>query len=211
MKIQPIVEGHGEVEAVPILLRRLLAEAQAWGIQAGKSIRRTRDQLVHEPELERSVHIALEQPDCGAILILFDGDDDCPAELGPRLQRVASQAARGTPCEVVMAHREYEAWFLAGFDSLRGHKMIHDHAEPPQDPERPRDAKRRFERMMRPRMSYVERVDQPKFTARFDLPGARRRSRSFRKLTKSFGSLLRACGHDAAAWPPRSWTVRDDG
>ena len=91
MKIQPVVEGHGEVEAVPILLRRLIAEAQAWRIQAGKSIRRTRHQLVHEPELERSVHIALEQPDCGAILILFDGDDDCPAELGPRLQRVASQ------------------------------------------------------------------------------------------------------------------------
>ena len=159
MKIQPIVEGHGEVEAVPILLRRLIAEAQAWRIQAGKSIRRTRHQLVHEPGLERSVRIALEQPDCGAILILFDGDDDCPAELGPRLQRVASQAAHGTPCEVVIAHREYEAWFLAGFDSLRGHKMILDHAETPRDPERPRDARGRFETMMRPATSYVERVD----------------------------------------------------
>ena len=210
MKIQPIVEGHGEVDAVPILLRRLIAEAQAWRIQAGKSIRRTRHQLVHEPELERSVRIALEQPDCGAILILFDGDDDCPAELGPRLQRVTSQAARGTPCEVVIAHREYEAWFLAGFDSLRGHKMILDHAETPRDPERPRDAKGRFEKTMQPDTSYVEQVDQPKFTAQFDLPDAQLRSRSFRKLTKSFGSLLRACGHEIAAWPPRSWTVRDD-
>ena len=196
MKIQPIVEGYGEVEAVPILLRRLIAEAEAWQIEAGSPIRRTRHQLVHEPELARSVRIALEQPDCGAILILFDGDDDCPAKLGSRLQQVASQAARGTPCEVVMAHREYEAWFLAGFDSLRGHKMILDHTEPPRDPERPRDAKGRFERMIRPDTSYVERVDQPKFTARFDLSGARLRSRSFRKLTKSFGSLLRACGHD---------------
>ena len=164
----------------------------------GRPVRRTRHQLVHEPELTRSVGIALEQPDCGAILILFDGDDDCPAELGPRLQRVASQAARGTPCEVVIAHREYEAWFLAGFDSLRGHKMIRDHAETPRDPERPRDAKGRFERMMRRGTSYVEQADQPKFTARFDLSAARRRSRSFRKLTQSFGSLLRACGHDVA-------------
>ena len=163
MKIQSIVEGHGEVEAVPILLRRLIDEAQAWRIQAGKSIRRTRHQLVHEPELERSVRIALEQPDCGAILILFDGDDDCPAELGSHLQQIASQAARETPCEVVMAHREYEAWFLAGFDSLRGHKMILDHAEPPRDPERPRDAKGRFERMMRPDTSYVEPHESPHF------------------------------------------------
>ena len=97
-----------------------------------------------------------------------------------------------------MAHREYEAWFLAGFDSLRGHKMILDHAETPRDPERPRNAKGRFEKMMRPDTSYVVRVDQPKFTALFDLPSARRRSRSFRKLTTSFGSLLRACGHDIA-------------
>ena len=28
MKIQPIVEGHGEVEALPVLLRRLIDEAQ---------------------------------------------------------------------------------------------------------------------------------------------------------------------------------------
>ena len=30
MIIQPIVEGHGEVAAVPVLLRRLCREAQAW-------------------------------------------------------------------------------------------------------------------------------------------------------------------------------------
>ena len=89
--------------------------------------------------------------------------------------------------------------------------MILDHAETPRDPERPRDARGRFETMMRPYTSYVERVDQPKFSALFDLQSARLRSRSFRKLTTSFGSLLRACGHDIAAWPPESWTVRDDG
>jgi hypothetical protein len=102
VKIQPIVEGHGEVEAVPILLRRPIPEAQAWRIDLGSPIRRTRHQLMHERELTRPVRIALEQPDCGAILILFDRDDDCPAELGPRLQRVASEAAGRTPCEVVM-------------------------------------------------------------------------------------------------------------
>ncbi|MDE0458763.1 MAG: DUF4276 family protein [Chromatiales bacterium] len=210
MKIQPVVEGHGEAESVPILLRRLIDEAGAWQIGVGRPVRRTRHQLVHEPELTRSVGIALEQPDCGAILILLDGDDDCPAELGPCLQRVAAQAARGTPGEVVIAHREYEAWFLAGFDSLRGHKMLLGRAKTPRDPERPRDAKGRFERMMRRDTSYVEQVDQPKFSALFDLQSARLRSRSFRKLTKSFGSLLQACGHEIAAWPPGPRTVRDD-
>lgn len=32
MTIQPIVEGHGEVNAVPVLLRRLVDEAQTWEI-----------------------------------------------------------------------------------------------------------------------------------------------------------------------------------
>lgn len=36
MKIQPVVEGHGEVEAVPILLRRLIDEAGAWRIGVGR-------------------------------------------------------------------------------------------------------------------------------------------------------------------------------
>lgn len=49
MKIQPIVEGHGDVEAVPVLLRRLADDAQAWEVRVGRSIRRNRSQLVEEP------------------------------------------------------------------------------------------------------------------------------------------------------------------
>ena len=45
MTIQPIVEGHGEVAAVPVLLRRMLAEARTTGVDIGKPIRRRRSQL----------------------------------------------------------------------------------------------------------------------------------------------------------------------
>lgn len=204
MNIQPVVEGYGDVEAVPVLLRRLIGEAQA-SMGVRNSIRRTRFQLVDEMELSKSVRIAMNQPDCSAVLVLFDGDDDCPAELGPRLQRIASAAAHGTPCELVISHREYEAWFLAAIDSLRSHTMIRDDAEVLEYPEGPRDAKGRFEAMMRAGISYSERVDQPKFSAQFDLPAAYARSRSFRKLTKSTGSLLRACGHEIRVWPPAAW------
>ncbi|MCP5522700.1 MAG: hypothetical protein H7A46_14250 [Verrucomicrobiales bacterium] len=48
MKVYPIVEGHGEVEAVPVLLRRLLAEAQCQHIGVGRPIRRTQSQLRSE-------------------------------------------------------------------------------------------------------------------------------------------------------------------
>ena len=35
MIIQPIVEGYGEVAAFPVLLRRLVEEAQAWNVSIG--------------------------------------------------------------------------------------------------------------------------------------------------------------------------------
>src|SRR2546426_7135782 len=48
---------------------------------------------------------------------------------------------RSVPCAVVLAHREYEAWFLASLESLRGRRGIRGDAEAHPDPEEPRDRK----------------------------------------------------------------------
>ena len=111
MKIQPIVEGYGEVQALPILLRRLRDQASAWDVEIKRPMRCNRSELVGQPKLEKMVKAARYQPDCNTIFILFDGDRDCPAELGPRVHEWASAACGGLPCEVVMPHKEYEAWF----------------------------------------------------------------------------------------------------
>ena len=206
MKIQPIVEGHGEVPAFPVLLRRLVDAAQAWGVGVGEPIRRPRGRLVQQVGVEQAVRLALKQPECGAVLILFDGDSDCPAELAPTVEAWAVAAAGGLPCGVVMAHREYEAWFLAAIESLRGQSGIRDDADPHPAPETPRGAKEQLEARMLAGMSYLERTDQPAFSARFSLSDAYRRSRSFRKLTSSFGTLLRSMGQEITAWPPAAWT-----
>ena len=140
MRIQPVVEGHGEVAAVPELLRRLLVEARTTGVDVGRPIRRTRSQLATEEGLARSIALARSQSNCAAILVLFDGDNDCPAHLGPAAQGWANAAARGLPCAVCIAHREYESWFLATLDSLR-HKAIKADAQAhpqPEVPETPR-------------------------------------------------------------------------
>lgn len=205
MKIQPIVEGHGDVRALPVLLRRLMAEGQVWEIGVGRPIRRRRDQLVRENEIKRTVELARIQPDCAAILILFDGNSDCPAELGPAVQAWAQAAARGVPCRVVLAHREYEAWFLATIESLRGYRGVRDDAQPHPNPEEPRGAKRQLEARMCANASYLETTDQPAFSANFSLPDAYHRSRSFRKLTCAFGFLARSMGQELEAWPPPAW------
>ena len=83
MKVYLIVEGHGEVTAAPVLLRRLLWDcAQSYGVDVGNPvIRRTQSQLRREADVRDAVRLALAQPDCAAVLVLFDGEDECPVEL----------------------------------------------------------------------------------------------------------------------------------
>ena len=207
MKIQPIVEGHGEVSAVPVLLRRLIAESQVWAVDIGRPIRRHRNNLVREAELEKTVELARRQLDCAAILILFDSDDDCPAELGPTLQECASRAGRDIPCQVLLAHREYEAWFLAAIESLQGQRGVREDAVFPQHPERPRGAKGQLRARMHQGRGYTETADQPAFSDLISLDAAYQRSRSFRKLVASFGTLLRELGEGSEVWPPSSWVL----
>lgn len=210
MTIQPIVEGHGEVRALPVLLRRILHEMEVWDVRVGGPIRYSRGQLVQETFLKSGVERARRLADGGAVLVLMDSDGECPAQLGPRLYEWAAAAA--VPCEVVLAHREYEAWFLAAIESLRGHGGIREDAAPYPDPENPRGSKAKIVERMLDGRSYLAKADQAALSAKFSLSDAYRRSRSFRKFTTAVGSLVRAMGRDLAEWPPPAWTVHgEDG
>lgn len=205
MIIQPIVEGQGEEAAVPLLLRRLRDEAQAWGLEVGRPHRRRRTQLVKKDSLQSAVRVAALRENCAAILVLFDADDDCPKELAPTLEGWAREAAGGKPCAVVMANREYEAWFLASIEALRGKAAILPDAISYPNPEAPRDAKGALERFMARGASYSPTVDQAALTAHLDLASAYQRCRSFRKLVNAFGELAIAAGVVPAVWPPSAW------
>lgn len=191
MRIQPIVEGHAEVEALPVLLRRLRDEIQAFTVEFLRPIRRKRSELVLEQPLRNAVRLALLKPECRAILIVFDGDDDCPAQLAPVVQGWAQSEAGAIPCAVVIAHREYEAWFLATL------------MEPHPAPETVRDAK--GELADRLQGGYLPTVDQPSLSATFNMSGAYPRCRSFRKLVAAFGELVQGLGVTVPAWPPPAW------
>jgi hypothetical protein len=205
MKIYPIVEGHGEVEAVPVLLRRLLAEAQCHVIHVGRPIRRTQSQLRSKEGIQAGVKLALLQPECAAVVILFDGEDDCPRELGTQVQAWACDVAAGKPCDVVVAYREYETWFLAALESLRGQYGIPPDAVAPANPESRRDAKDALEDFMPANRAYSETGDQPAMSAVFDMGLAHQRNRSFRKLVKAIGDVLNRLQQPLPAWPPAEW------
>lgn len=205
MKVYPIVEGHGEVEAAPVLLRRLLAEARCQHIEVGRPIRRTQSQLRSKEGIQAGVRLALLQPECAAVVILFDGEDDCPKELATQVRAWAREAAGLKPCDVVVAYREYETWFLAALESLRGQYGIAKDAATPVNPESKRDAKGALEAFMPADRAYSETGHQPAMSAAFDLGLAHRRNRSFRKLVKAVGDLLTQMRQPLPAWPPAAW------
>jgi len=208
MKIYPIVEGHGEVEAVPVLLRRLLEEAKCFTIEVGRPIRRTQSQFRSRGTVQTAIKMTMNQPDCAAVLMLFDGEDDCPKHLAADVQNWANEAAAGrVPCGVVIAYREYETWFLAAMESLRGRYGIHHEALSPAEPEASRDAKSKLEEFMPFNRAYSETGDQPGMSDIFDMKAAYRRNRSFRKMVKTIGDLLRQLHQPIESWPPIGWNL----
>ena len=203
MTVQPIVEGQGEVSAAPILLRRLATAAGAWDVRIATPHRRRRHQLARRTDLQSAVRVARLTPDCAGVLVLFDADDDCPRERAPLFETWAHEAAGDVPSAVVLATREYEAWFLASIESLRGTAGIRADATSHPHPETPRDAKGRLGRRMETR--YFPTAHQAPLTNAFDMAAAYRGCRSFRRLVTAFGVLLEESDLLPTPWPPADW------
>jgi Domain of unknown function (DUF4276) len=192
VSIACIVEGHGEVEALPILIRRIGATVDAGIVlDVKKPIRVGRSKLVKQGEIERSVELAAARTSGrGGILILVDADDDCPAKLGPDLLRRARSARSDVPLAVVLAKREFEAWFVAAATSLAGRRGLATDLAPPPDAEAKRDAKGWLTEHRTDGNAYSETTDQAALAAVFDLEQARRAD-SFDKCIRDMTRLIR--------------------
>lgn len=189
MNLGLLVEGHGEVEAAPSLVRRI-ADWLALPCAVRSVHREPRTTLLKDGGLERAVTLLGHKvgPD-GAILVLLDSDDDLPCKLGPALLTRAQRARPDRRIGVVLAEREYEAWFLAAAVSLRGRRGLPDDLEPPPELAALRDAKGWLNHRM-PR-GYSPTLDQPALTAVLDLEQARTTG-SFDKLIRELTKLLAA-------------------
>jgi hypothetical protein len=200
VRIASIVEGHGECEAVPILVRRIAQELDPeLAPEVHPVLRVPASRLVKQGEIERAIELAARKNSGqGAILILLDSDDGCPAEEGPKLLLRATNARSDLPISVVMAKREYEAWFLAAAESLRGQRGLPADLTVPQNPEGIRGAKEWLADRMPQGQTYSESADQPAFTALFDMNAARRAD-SFDKCYREVVRLLNLLRDPTAA------------
>ena len=121
--IASIVEGHGEIEAVPVLVRRVALDLDPGLVpRILKPQRLPASLLLKAGELERSVELAGRKVgDLGGVVVVLDCDwhGSCPATDGPALLARARATRGDLPISVVLARMEFEAWFLAAAESIK--------------------------------------------------------------------------------------------
>ncbi len=204
-RIITIVEGHGDERAVPILVRRWLAfrnlhrhfdvPERAINAKGSGRLKAPFDEGRHVG-IEHYVRAALRnRPD--AVLVVLDADGECVRRaaghgLGPELLARARKAAASIPVAVVIANREYEAWFLADLRSIRTAGLLPSRGSTPDpsDPEVIRDCKGRIAGLMG--CSYEETMHQCELTRGLSFSrGPRSRCPSYAKLMRDLERLTR--------------------
>lgn len=192
--IVPVVEGPGDVAALPDLMRRILGEKfdryDVIVAQGKRGVVSANGRSNLESNPEKFLRHALNKPRCDAILILLDADSCCPVELAQRLLQRCEEVTGDCPVQIVCAHREFESWFLASMDTIRGKGVIPGETDFNGDPEEVRDPKQWLTDQMPPGQAYRETTDQSSLTQHIDIELAQANSRSFRRLCHALELLL---------------------
>jgi hypothetical protein len=196
LTVVSIVEGHGENEAVRLLLQNLSRHLGFDQCNVLKPIRRSRGKLLKEsdPDLANAINIALiklEAVGGGLVLILVDAEDDCQkiGPLGPLLLQRAKRIRSDADIACVIANVMFETWFVASADSLGDYLNVPSQASIPFDPESARTGKGWIKKHIKA-VNYSETIDQPRLTAKMDFDLCRARSKSFDKLCRELESRL---------------------
>jgi len=206
------VEGEGEADAVPTLVRRLLTEQGNWHdvllddnpFRVGSV-----DKLVKADfhDWKRLLRASLKRPNVAGVLLILDGDMEkvagtvfCAAVVAKSLAGAAMHVGAGKTFSVavVLARQEYETWLVAGVASLAGRRLpdgrlIESNAKAPEgDLElSPRDAKGWLGTIVEG--GYKPTRDQAALTRLVDFEVIRApKLRSFRRLESAVLSLREA-------------------
>ena len=198
LHIVSVVEGHGEVDALNTLIRRVASEAHpSFSFRFPEPIRTSKTKLiskkgeVNRAEIERVMELAVgKMVQHGAILLLLDADYLCPFEMGPKILNSATGARSDIDIGVVLAKQEYESWFIAAIESLSGKSDLKSNLASPGNFEGIRDAKGWLSNQMANQMKYKPKIHQAQFSDIFDMQLARSRSDSFDKFYREVTRLI---------------------
>jgi hypothetical protein len=193
--IASIVEGHGDVQAVPILLRRIASAVKPEvDLKLNPPLRVKVSSFLNDRDtgyFSKYIELASRKASAweeSCVLIVLDCEDECPAVLGPKILKRAAQTRPDMEFIVLLACREFESWFLAAADSLAGVCGLPSDLHAPVNHGSIRDAKGWLsERMAVP---YNEPEHQPKLASAFDMELAKS-SASFKRAIDKLVNFLR--------------------
>ncbi|MGH8900252.1 MAG: DUF4276 family protein [Egibacteraceae bacterium] len=187
-----MVEGKGEIEAVPKLVGRIASDMGLSSFSC-RTWRESWGTIMNGPGgLEKAVRTAIARHCANGVLIILDADSSCPATKGPQLLVRARIAARDIPIGLVLAKCEFEAWFLATAESLAGCQGLRQPLRSPANSESIPKAKEWLSgKMLRENRRYSPSRDQAKLVEAMNFGLAERRSPSFAKCKREIERLLK--------------------
>ncbi|MEW6211610.1 MAG: DUF4276 family protein [Acidobacteriota bacterium] len=192
-KIVPIVEGPGEVAAVPILFQKILKPLRRYDIQIARPYKaKGRDNLKKKGGLEKFIEAACKERDCGAIFIVFDAEDESYCKLAKDFSTRVNALWVRYPVVIVVANRMYENWLVASIETIAGQFGLPAGLSPPEDVESIKNAKRWLNDHFPKDQAYKETIHQEAMTRLLDIELAATRSRSFRRFLHAIEQALEA-------------------
>jgi Domain of unknown function (DUF4276) len=180
-----IVEGQGDISAVPRLMRETLAQHAIYDIAPAPRPKSHVDvlKLKRAGELERYVEYAARD-DGDSVLLALDCEDVCPAEVSLDFARRISKMYITKKVGVTLFRSEFETLFLHCLEEIVAafpdYRWIGTVLRSTGDIEAIRDAKGTLSRMMSRDRAYKETRDQAKFITALSYAKLRQQSRSFR-------------------------------
>jgi Domain of unknown function (DUF4276) len=188
MRLGLVVEGDGEVAALPILVRRHLHENRAiYDIEVAKPKNsKGRGNLEAPGGVERyTQHAALPDDICG-VLVLCDSDADPVCEFGPAMHERARGAVPTKPVVATLAVAEFENWIVASGETLGADEL-------PDDVDYENLNAESIIRAWRFPRSYVKPLHQPGYAQKLDFKLVEARCPSFARLLRCIDELIEKC------------------
>ncbi len=187
-----LVEGDGDREAVPLLVRQLFQHIGRPDCTPASRPIRCGDlrKLARPGEIEKFVTYACSRPDGDSALLIIDCDDDCPREvvvdLCRRVQPIAERFDKRVG--VALMYREFETLFLYSIQELADRypdlRWRLEDLDPKRDWTEIRGAKEELRRWMGG-ATYKETRDQARFVSALDLEVLPERCRPFAHLAST--------------------------
>lgn len=190
-RLLPIVEGHGELSAVPLLIRNILLAQGIYNVLPLPA-RRYGEYPSVAKGFDNLFLAAIKES--AAILWVMDFDSkayDCPISEAQKLLARAATLRPNWPLKIAFLVKEYETLFL--IDEAASRAVFPDIPSKfsfPEHPEDIRDAKGWLSKA-RPSSgaAYKETVHQAKITAHLNFDLLRARSRDFAHLERAIIEL----------------------